>query len=100
MMVLIAAWGVLFTMGLNISQYWMTSAAPEAPDFANGLFVAFANLGVTAGTWTGGAFMAGMGTRYVVTAGLSFLALSLVLIAARAVLYGPKKVTAGRCPAA
>lgn len=100
MMILIAVWGVLFTLGLNISQYWITSAASEAPDFANGLFVAFANLGITVGTSIGGAFMAGMGARYVVIAGISFLALSLVLIAARAALYGPRKRQAGRRSAA
>ena len=31
-------WGVLGGMNANINQYWITTAAPEAPDFANGLF--------------------------------------------------------------
>jgi MFS transporter, DHA1 family, inner membrane transport protein len=93
MMFLIAIWGVLFTLGLNISQNWITSAAPEAPEFTNGLFVAFANLGITIGTFIGGMFISGMGTHYVVWAGILFLALSFVTIALRAFMYSPKKAT-------
>ncbi|MBM7565014.1 MFS transporter [Paenibacillus sacheonensis] len=100
MIILIAIWGILFTLGLNISQYWITSAAPDAPEFANGLFVAFANLGVTVGTFIGGFFIAGMGTRYAVIAGLLFLALSLALIVLRASMYRPRHVKVGERTAA
>lgn len=65
--------------------------APEAPNFANGLFVTFANLGITVGTFIGGEFISGMGTKYVVWAGLLFLALSLATIGLRTSLYGSKK---------
>lgn len=92
MAVLIAFWGVLFTFGLNISQYWITSAAPEAPDFSNGLFVAFANLGVTVGTSVGGLFISGMGTRHVIWAGMIFLVLGFLTIMLRTSIYHPKKV--------
>ncbi|NQX66227.1 MFS transporter [Paenibacillus alba] len=92
MTIIIAVWGVLFTLGLNISQYWITSAAPEAPDFANGLFVSFANLGVTIGTFIGGSFIAGMGTQHVIWSGLLFLVLGLVSIMLRTVRYNPQKV--------
>ncbi|MDQ8737991.1 hypothetical protein [Paenibacillus sp. LHD-38] len=99
MVLIIAVWGVLFTLGLNISQYWITSAAPEAPDFANGLFVAFANLGVTVGTLIGGSFIAGMGTHYVIWGGLLFLVFDLVSIALRISLYSSKRVRSNQCPA-
>ncbi|WP_425270922.1 MFS transporter [Paenibacillus ferrarius] len=92
MTIIIAVWGVLFTLGLNISQYWITSAAPEAPDFANGLFVSFANLGVTIGTFIGGSFIAEMGTQHVIWSGLLFLVLGLVSIMLRTVRYNPQKV--------
>ncbi|MCH5584754.1 hypothetical protein MK805_07185 [Shimazuella sp. AN120528] len=93
MILLIAIWGILFTLGLNISQYWITSAAPEAPEFSNGLFVAFANLGITIGTFIGGLFISSMGTHYVVLAGILFLTLSLILIALRVFIYSPKKAS-------
>ncbi|WP_407945387.1 MFS transporter [Paenibacillus silvestris] len=80
MVILIALWGVLFTFGLNISQYMITSSAPEAPDFSNGLFVAFANLGVTIGTIVGGAFISGMGTQSVMWSALLFLTLGFVAV--------------------
>lgn len=87
MIILILAWGALFTLGLNLSQYWITSAAAEAPDFANGLFVAFGNLGVTIGTFVGGLFISNMGTQHVVWGGLIFLLLALLAIALRTTFY-------------
>ncbi|MEK8126696.1 MFS transporter [Paenibacillus filicis] len=95
MAVLILLWGVLFTLGLNISQYWITSAASEAPDFANGLFVAFGNLGVTIGTSVGGLFVSGMGTEHVVWSGILFMVLSFVTIALRTSMYRTKQVSSG-----
>lgn len=91
MTIIIALWGVLFTLGLNISQYWITSSAPEAPDFANGLFVAFANLGVTVGTLIGGMFIASMGTHHVIWSGIIFLALGFVTIMLRTSLGSKKR---------
>nr|WP_302847550.1 MFS transporter [Paenibacillus sp. yr247] len=91
MVILIAVWGVLFTLALNITQYWITSAAPEAPDFANGLFVSFSNLGITVGTSVGGLFISGMGTHNVVWAGLLMLALGFVFISIRASVYHSKQ---------
>jgi predicted MFS family arabinose efflux permease len=91
MAILIAVWGVLFTIGLNLSQYWITSAASEAPEFANGLFVSFANLGITVGSLIGGLFIANLGTQQVVWSGLIFLVLGFLTIALRANLYGSKK---------
>jgi predicted MFS family arabinose efflux permease len=83
--------GVLFAIGNNISQYWITSAAPEAPDFANGLFLTCGNLGITIGTAVGGLFISGMGTQYVVLGGLLFLILSIVSILLRNYMYNPTK---------
>lgn len=88
--IIVLVWGILFAVGNNISQYWMMSAASEAPEFANGLFLAFGNLGITIGTTVGGLLLAGMGTPYVVIGGLLFLVLSLIFILARNYLYAPK----------
>lgn len=91
MMFTILLWGFLFAIGNNVSQYWITSAAPEAPDFANGLFLSFSNLGVTIGTAVGGLFVSGMGAQYIVLGGLLFLMLSLVSILIRKYMFDFKK---------
>ncbi|OKP93854.1 MFS transporter [Paenibacillus sp. P46E] len=83
MAVLTAIWGVLAGIGGNINQYWISSAAPEAPDFANGLFLTSANLGTTAGAAVGGLFISSMGTQYVVWVGILSLILSVVAISLR-----------------
>ncbi|MGP9043955.1 MFS transporter [Cytobacillus kochii] len=90
MIITILLWGILFAIGNNVSQYWITSAAPESPDLANGLFLSGSNLGITIGTTVGGLFISGMGTQYVVLGGLLFLILSLVSIVLRNYLFKPK----------
>ncbi|MCA1040690.1 MFS transporter [Bacillus infantis] len=90
MMIIILLWGILFAIGNNVSQYWITSAAPESPDLANGLFLSGSNLGITIGTTVGGLFISGMGTQYVVLGGLLFLILSLVSIVLRNYMFKPK----------
>ena len=67
---LVILWGILGGINGNINQYWITKAAPEAPDFANGLFLTAANIGCVLGTTIGGWFIEGWGTEYVVLAGL------------------------------
>jgi DHA1 family inner membrane transport protein len=83
--------GILNSIGNNIQQYWITSAIPEAPDFGNGLFLSFGNLGTTIGTAAGGLFISGMGIRYIVLGGLLFLILSLVFVLSRNYMYSPAK---------
>lgn len=58
--------GVLAGIASNNMQYMIAEAAPEAPDFANGMFLTSANLGTTIGTAVCGAFITEMGTRYSV----------------------------------
>jgi predicted MFS family arabinose efflux permease len=84
-------WGILAGAGANINQYWIASAAPEAPDFANGLFLTSANLGTTIGTSVCGLLIAGIGTQYVVLGGLLFLVLSIVSVLLRVYMYSPSK---------
>ncbi|GMX61862.1 MFS transporter [Paenibacillus elgii] len=80
MIAIIIVWGAVFTGGLIVSQTWLTSEATEAPEFANSLFVSFANLGVTLGTALGGWFLAHMGTRQITWSGVLFLVLASVCI--------------------
>ncbi|WP_144509755.1 MFS transporter [Bacillus sp. FJAT-22090] len=91
MAVMTLGWGILAGIGANINQYWITSAAPEAPDFANGLFLSSVNLGTTIGTAVGGLFISQFGTQYVVLVGILSLVLSLVFILLRNNMHTPTK---------
>lgn len=65
--------GILAGIASNNMQYMITDAAPEAPDFANGLFLTSANLGTTLGTAFCGMFITLFNTRYAVAGALVFL---------------------------
>ena len=84
-------WGILGGVGGNINQYWLSTAAPEAPDFANGLFLSSCNIGTTIGAAVGGVFISEMGTQYVVLVGILSLILSLVTIFLRNYMFNPTK---------
>ena len=74
------AWGILGGIGANINQYWLATVAPEAPDFANGLFLTSANLGTTLGAAVCGFIIAELGIKFVVFGGLVFSLLSVIFI--------------------
>jgi predicted MFS family arabinose efflux permease len=76
-------WGILAGIGANMNQYLMSSSAPEAPDFANGLFLSSCNIGTTVGAAVGGIFIAGMGISYVVLVGVLSVIFSSVTILIR-----------------
>ena len=73
-------WGILAGINGNINQYWISHAAPEAPDFANGLFLTAANLGCVFGTTVSGKFIDALGMEFVVLGGLLFCGLSAAVI--------------------
>lgn len=75
--------GVLAGYAQNTMQYMITDAAPEAPDFANGLYLLSANLGTTIGAAVCGLFITYSGTRYSVFGSLLFLVASVVFVALR-----------------
>ncbi|MBD2872942.1 MFS transporter [Paenibacillus arenilitoris] len=84
---LILIWGILGGIGGNLAQYWVVSAAPEAPEFANGIFLTSANLGTTIGASVCGLIISGMSTKYVVIGGILFLLLSIAAIYPRIYMY-------------
>lgn len=65
------------------SQYMVSSSAPEAPDFVNGVFLTSANLGTALGTALCGLFITYMGTEYAVIGALICLAGGTVAIFVR-----------------
>lgn len=78
--VIILILGILAGVASNGMQYMITESAPEAPDFANGLFLLSANLGTTVGTAVCGLFITSLGTRYSVVGALAFLVASIVFV--------------------
>lgn len=77
---LLVAWGVLAGIGANIHQYWITSAAPDVPDFANALFLVATNLGTCIAAAVCGRIIDDLGIAAVVAGGLAFLAASFFFI--------------------
>ena len=77
---IVVIWGILGGINANINQYWIASSAPEAPDFANGLFLTAANMGCVLGTTVSGHFIDAWGTQYVVLGGLLFCLLAALTV--------------------
>lgn len=83
MAIIILILGILAGYAQNTMQYMITDAAPEAPDFANGLFLLSANLGTTVGAAVCGLFITYFNTRYSVFSSLLFLVLGVVFVVLR-----------------
>lgn len=81
--IIILFWGVLGGIGANINQYWIMSAAPKAPDFANGLFLTSVNLGTTIGTAVAGMIISQIGTREILFVGVVALIGGFIFIVLR-----------------
>ena len=80
MALVILVLGILAGIASNNCQYMITHAAPEAPDFANGLFLTAANLGTAIGTAFCGMFISQFNTRYAVIGAFIFLVLGIIFI--------------------
>ena len=65
--------GILAGIASNNCQWMISNAASEAPDFANGLFLASTNLGTMLGTSFCGMFISQWGTHYSVLGAIFFL---------------------------
>ncbi|WP_339229433.1 MFS transporter [Oceanobacillus sp. FSL K6-2867] len=89
--IIILVWGILGGIGANINQYWITSSAPKAPDFANGLFLTSVDLGTTIGAGIAGVIIAQIGTKYILFVGMLSLVIGFIFIMLRNSLY---KITA------
>lgn len=97
---IILSLGVIAGYGQNTMQYMITHAAPEAPDFANALYLLSANLGTMMGAAVCGMFITAFDTRYSVLGALLFLVVGVVFVVLRIRAAEPGKqiemaVTAG-----
>ncbi|WP_204217336.1 MFS transporter [Gordonibacter sp. An230] len=75
--------GVLAGIMNNANQYLVARAAPEAPDFSNGLYLTAANAGTTLGTALCGLIITLAGTRFAPAGALALLAAGVVSAAVR-----------------
>ncbi|WP_019581364.1 MULTISPECIES: MFS transporter [Pseudomonas] len=93
MLVIVVIWGATHTSGLIVTQIWLTSEAPQAPEFATGIYISFINLGVTIGSTTGGWFLARMGLQGTLYSGLLFAALAVLVIVVKVLIFSavPRK---------
>jgi predicted MFS family arabinose efflux permease len=80
---LVAAWGILYAPGFLIATSSISSAAPEALEFANGLTTSFANFGITLGTVAGGWVIAHVGIAHTPWLSLGLGAAAIGLVGAR-----------------
>lgn len=77
--ILISLWGILFASMGVVAQVWGTMNAQEAPAFANSLYVSFANLGITIGTFGGAMGIKYIGISSITNIATLFLFISLIL---------------------
>ena len=80
MLGIILLFGILTGLSSNNSQYMISNAALEAPEFANGLFLTSANSGTAIGTALCGLFISEMGILYSVFGALICLVAATVAI--------------------
>ncbi|WP_199154441.1 MFS transporter [Chromobacterium sp. ASV23] len=88
MIVIMLFWGGAHTSGLIVTQIWLTSEAPEAPEFATGIYISFINLGVTLGSLAGGWFITNMGMAGSIFCGWLFAVCALLVITVRVLFFG------------
>lgn len=75
--------GTLAGISANVTQYVITSSAPNAPDLSNGIFLSSVNLGTTVGTFMGGLLITILGSSFVVWAGIIICAVNLIFVLIR-----------------
>lgn len=77
----IAVWGLLGGINANVNQFLVATAAEDAPDFGNGLFLTAANIGCVAGTFLSGVFIRNYGLDSLIFTGLFLALVSGIFIA-------------------
>lgn len=83
MMIISIAWGTLAGISANVTQYVVTSSAPDAPDLSNGIYLSAVNFGTTVGTFIGGLFITGLGSNYVLIIGILASIINVIFIIIR-----------------
>lgn len=87
MAVLVVAWGFIGGVNASTQQYILTQAAPEAKEFASGIFLTSANAGTMAASALCGWCIAQWGTAAVLLGGAAFAAVSVVFLRLRSLAF-------------
>lgn len=87
MAVLVVLWGFIGGVNASTQQYILTQTAPEAKEFASGIFLTSANVGTMAASALCGWCIAQWGTAAVLAGGAAFAAVSVVFLWLRAVAF-------------
>lgn len=91
-LMIILIWGVFAGTVANTIQYWVISAAPGASEFANGLYLTAANLGISIATPFCGLVITKMGIQAAPIGGIVFVICSAVCIYIKVHTMDTKKV--------
>ena len=89
--IIMAFWGLLAGIVNDISQYWMVSAAPEAPEFANGIFLSMGNVGITLGTSIAGFVVISAGVKYTMITAAAIMIITIILLYTRTRWFNASK---------
>ena len=79
-LVMMLIFGILDGMGYNLIQYIETSALPESPELANGIFLSVLNGGIAFGIAIGGFLVDGYGVMSIFIGGILFLLMAFALL--------------------
>lgn len=79
MIIIISIWGTFFSGAGITGQLWCTMNAQEAPEFANSLYVSFANLGITLGSFSGAMAIKYIGIASIPSIATIFLYFGLIV---------------------
>ncbi|OED30404.1 MFS transporter [Methanosphaera sp. WGK6] len=85
--IIMALWGLLAGIENDIAQYWIVSAAPQAPEFANGVFLSMGNIGVTIGTTLAGLIVISSGVQYIIILSIVMFILTFIALTIRVQKY-------------
>ena len=86
-LICIPFWGVLAGIMNDILPYWIVSAVPQAPEFANGVFLSLSNVGGTIGTSIGGWLIVTYATQYIFLGSIAVLMLAFLAVLSRVKIF-------------
>lgn len=85
--IFVALFGLMYGVVNVMIQYWIVSAAPEAPELANGIFMSATNIAYALGGFIGGFVIMDFGSASIMIVAFIILVLSIFIFRLRIVRY-------------